>query len=81
MLKQKAYWLRARPICWTVREHKVGFEIVNHGDANYNQLQLGGVLYQDVLSANTDITYKAGFTFSQKSENHPYLGIEFTTRY
>ena len=81
MLQQKAYWLRARPICWTVREHKVGFEIVNHGDANYNLLQLGGVLYQEVLNSDIDITYKAGFTFSQKSDNLPYIGFEITTRY
>ena len=81
LLEQKAYWARVRPICWTLKEYKVGFEVVNHGDDHYNHLQLGGVLYNNALSAGTNITLKAGYTIAEKSDDFPYLGFEFSTRY
>lgn len=81
LFDQQAYWWRVRPICWTYKETAAGFEVVNHGDKNYNHVQLGGVLYNRLLSDNTDYTLKAGLTYTQDSDTFAYIGIEFTTRY
>jgi hypothetical protein len=81
LLDQQAYWWRVRPICWSYNKKRAGFEVVNHGDENYNHVQLGGVLYNTTLSDNTDYSIKAGLTHTQDSDLFPYIGIEFTTRY
>ena len=81
LLDQQAYWLRLRPICWTYYETGAGFEIVYHGDKEYNHIQLGGVIYNKTLNDNTSYTLKGGVTRTQDSDIFPYIGIEMTTRY
>ena len=81
LFDQRAYWWRVRPVCWSRKSIDVGFEVVNHGDKNYNHVQLGGVLYNMAISNNTDYTLKAGLTHTQDSNSFAYIGIEFTTRY
>lgn len=80
-LDQKGYWFRVRPICWTYQKKKVGFELVSHGDSNYRHVQLGAVLFNELLSSATDYSIKTGLTATQDSDVFPYIGIEFTTRY
>lgn len=81
LLDQQAYWWRVRPICWNYRANVAGFELVNHGDKNYNHIQLGAVLHKMAISDNTDYTLKAGLTHTQDNNSFPYIGIEFTSRY
>jgi hypothetical protein len=81
LLDQQAYWWRVRAICWNHKGTAAGFELVNHGDKNYNHIQLGGVLHNMAISDNTDYTVKAGLTHTQDNNAFPYIGIEFTSRY
>lgn len=81
LLDQQAYWWRVRPICWSYNGNAAGFELVNHGDKNYNHIQLGGVLHNMSINDNTDYTLKAGLTHTQDSNLFAYIGVEFTTRY
>lgn len=81
LFDREAYWLRIRPICWSLDDAGLGYEVVNHGDNSYNHTQLGVVYYNKALTESTHYTLKGGVTFTRDSDAFPYIGIEFTTQY